>query len=82
MPISQMRKQRLNIWPVCAAAGREGSSHPAAISFHSLSTMGRWCGKLPRSTGKAYALEGLLWERALQAEAGVGTGMVCVGNSE
>lgn len=29
-----MRKQRLDIWLVCAAAGLEGSSNPASTSFH------------------------------------------------
>lgn len=57
MSISQTRKQRLNIWPVCAAAGPEGGSNPAATFFHVLSILGWWCGKLPRSVKKVYGPE-------------------------
>lgn len=97
MPISQMRKQRLNIWPVCAAAGLEGSSNPAATSCHILSIMGRWCGKLPRSIRKAYQEEvfpklevclnrSCWWERPSQADGSVvqrhGGGKRCVSGTQ
>lgn len=46
MSISQMRKQRLNIWSVCAAAGPEGNSNREATFFHILSILDWWCGKI------------------------------------
>jgi hypothetical protein len=67
MFISQMRKQRLNIWPVCAVAGLEGDSNPASTFFHVLSIPGRRCGKFPWSTKKLYALE----ERSSKVEKSV-----------
>lgn len=54
----EIRKQGLNIWLVCAAAGLEGSSHPAPTSSRILSIRGhcpgarrKWmpCGKCPLS---------------------------------
>lgn len=76
----EMRKQRLNIWLVCAAAGLEGSSNAAPTSFRILSIGGtaqehRESGRPAESVLQARGL--LRWELQVGEDfAGGGGGCV------